>query len=182
MPRADNLAQDQANAQQLLQSSKDRAENIMIVDLLRNDLGHCCEPGSIKVAQLCQLQSFRNVHHLVSTITGQLADEFHSLDLLKAAFPGGSITGAPKIRAMQIIEQLEPHQRSAFCGSIFYVDANGNCDSNIAIRTTLCDNNRIHCYAGGGIVYDSNCEAEYAESLVKIQRVMDVFNMIKSPA
>lgn len=134
-PRDKNKTRDQTLAQELLNSEKDRAENLMIVDLLRNDLSKSCAPGTVKVPQLFALESFTAVHHLVSTITGKLAHDKHSLDLLRGCFPGGSITGTPKIRAMQIIEELEPHRRNIYCGAIGYIDFNGNMDANIAIRT-----------------------------------------------
>src|SRR3989338_11335524 len=144
----------------------------MIVDLLRNDLSRTCT--DVTVQQLCTLESFSNVHHLVSTITGKLSKNTSSIDVFKNCFPGGSITGAPKIAAMKIIESLEPHRRSVYCGSIFYADINGNLDSNIVIRTAICDKNKIHIYAGGGIVYDSNCDEEYQETLTKISKIMHV--------
>ena len=171
-PRHADPEKDTAFAEQLCQSEKDRAENIMIVDLLRNDLSRTCIAGSVQVPQLCTLESFSNVHHLVSTIIGKLADKNSALDLLQHCFPGGSITGAPKIAAMKIIESLEPHRRSLYCGSIFYVDVNGSMDSNIVIRTVIADQNKMHCYAGGGIVFDSECEAEYQETRVKVDRIM----------
>lgn len=171
-PRSDDPTQDQHNAYALLNSEKDKAENLMIVDLLRNDFGKCCIPGSIHVPKLFALESFRNVHHLVSTVIGTLEPKQHAFDLLKHCFPGGSITGAPKISAMKIIEQLEPHRRSAYCGTIGYADIRGQMDSNITIRTMLCDNNNIHCYAGGAIVSDSICEDEYQESLDKVNNLL----------
>lgn len=171
-PRFKNKTKDRLSADQLLKSEKDRAENIMIVDLLRNDLSRACT--DVTVQQLCALESFTNVHHLVSTITGKLHPKKTALDLLQHCFPGGSITGAPKIAAMKIIETLEPHRRSIYCGSIFYADINGKMDSNILIRTAICDHNKIHCYAGGGIVYDSACEMEYAETLGKVQNIINL--------
>ncbi len=173
-PRFANLEQDHRSAQSLLTSEKDRAENMMIVDLLRNDLGKCCRPGTIKVPQLCELQSFVNVHHLVSTITGTLAEDQHPFDLLKHCFPGGSITGAPKRRAMEIIDNLELQHRSIYCGSIAYCDVRGRMDSNITIRTLLCSKDKIYCYGGGGIVYDSQLANEYQEIQTKISRLLDI--------
>jgi len=166
--------QDQQSAQALLASTKDRAENLMIVDLLRNDLGKCCRPGSIRAPKLCALESFTRVHHLVSTVTGQLEADQHPLDLLRSCFPGGSITGAPKRRAMEIIDQLEPHQRSVYCGSIAFCDIRGRMDSNIAIRTLLCNRRQIHCYGGGGIVNDSTMESEYHEIQTKISHLLNI--------
>lgn len=172
--RSDDPAQDAALGQQLLNSSKDRAENLMIVDLLRNDLGKTCQPGSIKVDKLFELQSFNTVHHLVSTISGKLRHDVDALDLLASCFPGGSITGAPKVRAMEIIDSLEPHRRSIYCGAMGYISSNGNMDTNITIRTLLCEDDKVHCWSGGGIVADSDCEAEYQESLLKVEKLLRV--------
>lgn len=154
---------DLALATALQSSLKDRAENLMIVDLLRNDLGKVCRPGSIKVPKPFALESFATVHHLVSTVTGELAEQQDAVSLLRACFPGGSITGAPKLRAMQIIEELEPHRRGVYCGSIAYVSVDGKMDSNIAIRTMIYNQQRLRFWAGGGIVADSEVEAEYRE-------------------
>ncbi len=169
-----NPAQDHQSAQALLASEKDRAENIMIVDLLRNDISKCCRPRSIKVPNLCTLKSFDNVHHLVSTIIGELEDDQHPLDLLRHCFPGGSITGAPKLRAMEIIDSLEPHSRSLYCGSIAYCDVRGNMDSNITIRTLLCNQQKIHCYGGGGLVIDSQLNKEFNEIQIKIGKLLNL--------
>ncbi|UTW45769.1 aminodeoxychorismate synthase component I [bacterium SCSIO 12696] len=163
---------DLSNADQLLNSHKDRAENLMIVDLLRNDLGKSCTPGSIQVPKLFALESFANVHHLVSTVSGQLSPEKSALQLLQGCFPGGSITGAPKRRAMEIIHELESCQRSAYCGSIGYISRCGRMDTNIAIRTLVADGNALHCWGGGGIVADSNPHSEYQESMDKIDVLM----------
>ncbi|MCX7120980.1 MAG: aminodeoxychorismate synthase component I [Gammaproteobacteria bacterium] len=175
-PRFTDPIKDKQSGDALLNSGKDRAENVMIVDLLRNDLSRACIAGSVQVPTLCALESFSNVHHLVSTITGKLSPDKTAMDLLQACFPGGSITGAPKIAAMKIIESLEPHRRSVYCGSLFYMDINGNLDSNIAIRTVICDKNKMHLYAGGGIVYDSECNKEYEETLLKVKKIMDILN------
>lgn len=164
-------AQDEYNACQLVDSPKDRAENLMIVDLLRNDLSKTCD--SVTVPALFELQSFANVHHLVSTITGRLKPGKTALDLLETCFPGGSITGAPKIRAMEIIEELEPVRRSLYCGSIGYISSCGNMDTNIAIRTLLRDGDQMHCWGGGGIVADSLMDREYSESLAKVTLLMN---------
>jgi para-aminobenzoate synthetase component I len=158
---------DRSNAEALVNSSKDQAENLMIVDLLRNDLGRVCKTGTVEVKKLFELQSFANVHHLVSTITGQLAEGKHALDLMRACFPGGSITGAPKVRAMEVIEELESDRRGIYCGSIAYISFNGNMDSNIAIRTLVHEGGELHFSAGGGLVSDSDVEAEFQESLLK---------------
>lgn len=170
--RFEDLMDDERSAKKLLHSEKDNAENLMIVDLLRNDLGKCCKPGTIHVPKLATLESFPNVHHLVSTVMGQLRNNQDALDVLRHCFPGGSITGAPKLRAMQIIEALELHRRSVYCGSIGYIDIDGNLDCNIAIRTFICDRNQIHCYTGGGIVADSILKNEYEESKMKVERLI----------
>ncbi|MGP0171014.1 aminodeoxychorismate synthase component I [Pseudomonas sp. NCHU5208] len=168
-PRAKDLAEDRAHADELLASGKDRAENLMIVDLLRNDLGRSCRIGSVQVPELFALESYPNVHHLVSSITGTLAAGKDALDLIAGGFPGGSITGAPKIRAMQIIEELEPTRRSLYCGSLLYLDVRGEMDSSIAIRSLLAKDGRISCWGGGGIVADSHWQAEYQESITKVK-------------
>ncbi len=166
-PRGKDAQSDAAIAHELQLSAKDRAENLMIVDLLRNDLGKSCVPGSIHTPKLFEVESFAQVHHLVSTITGQLAPGEDALSLLAHCFPGGSVTGAPKRRAMQIIEQLEPHRRGLYCGSIGYIGFDGNMDSNIAIRTLVYANEEIRFWAGGGLVADSEVQAEYQETLDK---------------
>lgn len=166
-----DAAQDAAIAQELLNSNKDRAENVMIVDLLRNDLSKVCELGSVRVPHLFALESFARVHHLVSTVTGRLAANKTALDLLRACFPGGSITGAPKLRAMQIIEELEPQRRGVYCGSIGYVGFDGQMDSNIAIRTLIYAQAQLRFWVGGGIVADSHMDAEYAETFAKAEAI-----------
>jgi para-aminobenzoate synthetase component 1 len=176
-PRGLDAVTDAQNAAELQSSLKDRAENLMIVDLLRNDIGKNCEIGSVKATQLFQLQSFANVHHLVSIITGQLAQDKSALDLLRGCFPGGSITGAPKLRSMQIIEELEPHQRGLYCGAIGYIGFDGNMDTNIAIRTAVYRHTQagvgeINFYAGGGIVADSTMDKEYVETLDKASSML----------
>jgi para-aminobenzoate synthetase component 1 len=170
-PRSNDLQHDQKLASELLQSEKDRAENLMIVDLLRNDLGRNCEVGSVKVPKLFELESYRGVHHLVSTVTGQLKANCSILQCLLDAFPGGSITGAPKIRAMQIIDELEDFQRHIYCGSLGYISDHGYADSNIAIRTLLAHQSMLHTYAGGGLVADSDCQSEYQETFDKIHLI-----------
>jgi para-aminobenzoate synthetase component 1 len=171
--RGKSTAEDRRLASLLENSDKDRAENLMIVDLMRNDISRCCELGSVKVDRLMGLESFNTVHHLVSDISGCLASGFDGVDLLAACFPGGSITGAPKIRAMEIIDELEKHNRSVYCGSIGYIGCDGHMDMNIAIRTMVCSDNKIYCYAGGGIVDDSSCESEYMECTIKIEKLMN---------
>jgi para-aminobenzoate synthetase component I len=171
----------QADAQvidELTNSIKDQAENLMIVDLMRNDLGKVCLTGSVKTPELFSLHSFSHVHHLISTVTGQLPADISPLQLLQHCFPGGSITGAPKIRAMQIISELEPVPRSIYCGSVFYLDFNGNMDSNICIRTLLCDEQRIFCWGGGGIVADSDCNREYQECHDKVMALMQTLEQL----
>lgn len=180
-PRGRTPEEDQQLAQQLLASSKDRAENLMIVDLLRNDLGRVCQPGSIQVPELFKLESYNYVHHLVSRITGQLLPDSQPLDLMMAAFPGGSITGAPKLRAMEIIEELEPCRRSAYCGSLGYLDVSGQMDFNIAIRTFIAEKGRLHLWGGGGLVADSNPQEEYAETLHKVARLLRVLQADFAP-
>ncbi len=167
-PGADRLA-----AEELQRSPKDRAENLMIVDLLRNDIGRSCRPGSIQVDGLFELESYPSVHHLVSTVSGELRADCSPLQLLRDSFPGGSITGAPKRRAMEIIGELEPVARTAYCGSVFYLSADGKLDSNIAIRSLLCRNGEIHCWGGGGLVADSRCQQEYQETWDKVGRYLE---------
>ncbi|WP_454123071.1 aminodeoxychorismate synthase component 1 [Kosakonia sp. Marseille-Q7440] len=169
------LADPQADAEQaarLAASPKDRAENVMIVDLMRNDIGRVAVPGSVRVPELFVVEPFPAVHHLVSTVTAKLPPGRHASDLLRAAFPGGSITGAPKVRAMAIIDELEPHRRNAWCGSIGYLSVCGNMDTSITIRTiTACDG-QLYCSAGGGIVADSDEDAEYQETFDKVNRIL----------
>jgi para-aminobenzoate synthetase component I len=166
-PRGRTPAEDGANSQALLASSKDRAENVMIVDLLRNDLGRVCEYGSVQVAKLCELESYRTVHHLVSKVIGKLQPRMTAFDLLRAAFPGGSVTGAPKVRAMEIIAELEPTARGPYCGSLGYIGFDGSMDTNILIRTFTLGRGWAQFPVGGGIVADSDPEAEYEETLHK---------------
>ena len=167
--------QQDAQAQRDLRAShKDRAENLMIVDLLRNDLGRSCTPGSIHVDRLFEVQSFPTVHHLVSTISGELRADRSAWELLRDSFPGGSITGAPKRRAMEIIAELEPHERHVYCGSVLYVSADGRMDSNIAIRSLLCDHGVVRCWGGGGIVADSDWQQEYQECYDKVGKFLAV--------
>jgi para-aminobenzoate synthetase component 1 len=169
-PRCSEPLENARQIQDLLHSPKDRAENLMIVDLLRNDLSRHCD--QVQVPSLFEHQQFSKVHHLVSRITGQLKSGHHPLELLRDAFPGGSITGAPKIRAMQIIEQLEPQRRSLYCGSIMYLGFNGRMDSNICIRTLLQQDQQLYCWGGGGIVADSNSASEFLEITNKVGPLM----------
>jgi len=166
-PRGASPEQDQHWARELLESVKDRAENVMIVDLLRNDLSKVCEPHSVQVPQLCGLETYSSVHHLVSVIKGRLRQNLQALDLLQACFPGGSITGAPKIRAMEIIAELEPTQRGPYCGSVVYLGFDGSMDSSVIIRSFSIRDNRLSFQAGGAIVADSNPLQEQAEVMVK---------------
>jgi len=163
---------DEALGIELQNSIKDRAENLMIVDLLRNDLGKVCVPGSISVPKPFKLESFATVHHLVTTIVGKLDQKETAVSLLRACFPGGSITGAPKLRAMEIIEELEPHRRGVYCGSIAYIGFDGKMDSNITIRTLVYNDNRLRFWAGGGIVADSDVDAEHQEILDKASAIL----------
>ncbi|WP_296058375.1 aminodeoxychorismate synthase component I [uncultured Amphritea sp.] len=181
-PRGDNPALDAQLKLALHDSEKDRAENLMIVDLMRNDISKVCEHGSVRVPKLFAVESYANVHHLVSTITGKLAADKTPIDLLEHSFPGGSITGAPKIRAMEIIEELEPHRRSIYCGSIGYLSFSGQMDTSITIRTLICQNGQIHCWAGGGIVADSETADEYQETYDKVNNLLKPLERtIKSP-
>ena len=177
--RGQTPQQDQVLYNELAASPKDRAENLMIVDLLRNDLSKHCDVNTVQVPRLFAIESYSNVHHLVTTIRGRISDS-KLLSLLKGAFPGGSITGAPKLRAMEIIEQLEPHRRTAYTGSIGYISSHGRMDTNICIRTLVATQQQynhqpagyIYCWAGGGIVADSNCDDEYQETFDKINNLI----------
>lgn len=173
-PRSADAAEDARLAAELRDHPKDKAENLMIVDLLRNDFGKSCEPGSVKAPKLFELESFANVHHLVSTVEGTLQTGRDALDVLRDCFPGGSITGAPKQRAMEVIEQLEPNRRGVYCGAIGYIGHDGNMDTNIVIRTLVYSHNEIRCWAGGGIVADSQCDAEYQETLDKALAMLEL--------
>ena len=156
----------------LAESDKDRAENVMIVDLLRNDLSRVCRPGTVRVPELLALEQHPTVHHLVSTVVGELESGRDAVDLLRATFPGGSITGAPKVRAMEIIAELEPTRRGVYCGSLGYLGAGGTMDTSIAIRTAVVRNSEVYFQAGGGIVADSDPEAEYRETLDKARGII----------
>ena len=164
--------EDRQLARRLAASEKDRAENIMIVDLLRNDIGRVCKVGSVKVPRIAGLEAHPNVWHLVSTVSGELTPDKDAIDLLRACFPGGSVTGCPKIRAMEIIEELEPVRRGIYCGAIGYLGFNGDMDTNIVIRTLIKASNRLHLQVGGAVMADSDPENEYAETLVKAGSVV----------
>lgn len=174
--RGTTVEEDKALAQQLMSSEKNRAENVMIVDLLRNDFSKSCQPNSVKVRKLCDLESFKNVHHLVSTIEGRLEKDRSILSFFVDCFPGGSITGAPKKRSMEIIDSLETHPRNIYCGSICYYSAHGKFDSNIAIRTLCVSQQEITCWGGGGIVIDSDTKEEYEESRQKVSSLINALN------
>lgn len=167
MPRSDDLTDDDRYKRELLASAKDRAELSMIVDLERNDLGRVCEYGSVEVQEHAVLESYATVHHLVSTVTGRLHEGKDVVDLLRASWPGGSITGAPKIRSMEIIDELEPTARSVYTGGIGYLGFDGTHDLNIAIRTMIIKGGRVYFQVGGGIVADSDPESEFQETLDK---------------
>ncbi len=177
-PRGKTPEEDEALANKLLSSSKDRAENIMIVDLERNDLGRVCRFGSVKVTELAILEVFPTVFHLTSTVVGRLREGKNGIDLLKATFPGGSITGAPKVRAMEIIDELEPTRRSVYTGSIGYLSYSGDIDLNIAIRTFLVKGRKAYFQVGGAVTYDSDPETEYQETLDKARALVDALNMV----
>ncbi|NEV63640.1 aminodeoxychorismate synthase component I [Thiorhodococcus minor] len=178
-PRGADAIEDLLLADELRQSAKDRAENVMIVDLLRNDLGKVCDFGSVKVPRLFEIETFARVHHLVSTVTGRLAGGRTAVDLLRACFPGGSITGAPKVRAMEVIEELEPHRRGLYCGSIGYLGYDGAMDTNIAIRTLVHSAGTTRLWAGGGIVADSDPQAEYRETYHKAAPLLDLLERMR---
>jgi para-aminobenzoate synthetase component 1 len=173
-PRSTNESEDKALAESLQHSPKDRAENLMIVDLLRNDISKVAVPGTVNVPKLFDIESFPAVHHLVSTVTAKLAEHSSCFDLLRGAFPGGSITGAPKIRAMEIIHELEPNRRSVYCGAIGYITPSGNMDTNITIRTLVCNQGKIYCWAGGGLVADSTWQSEYQETWDKVNKILPI--------
>jgi para-aminobenzoate synthetase component 1 len=173
-PRGETEEQDEQNRLELINSEKDRAELLMIVDLQRNDLSKVCKPGSVKVTELFKLEEYSTVFHLVSTVEGQLKDEVDSLECMKQCFPGGSITGTPKIRAMEIIDELEGIKRGIYTGCIGYFGFDGNADFNIAIRTIIKRGNEVSFGVGGGITWDSEEAAEYQETLDKAKALMRV--------
>jgi para-aminobenzoate synthetase component 1 len=166
-PRGRDRAEDRALACELLASAKDRAENVMIVDVLRNDLGRVCVPGSVRVPRLCRLERTAAVQHLVSTVTGRLSYGRDAFDLLAASFPGGSITGAPKIRAMDILERLEPVRRGPYTGALGWVGPDGAMQTSILIRTFVADGRRLTLHVGGGITWGSDPAAEWDETVAK---------------
>ena len=170
--------EDRELAHRLAASEKDLAENIMIVDLLRNDIGRVCRIGSVKAPRIAGLEAHPNVWHLVSTISGELSPDKDAIDLLKACFPGGSVTGCPKIRAMEIIEELEPVRRGIYCGAIGYLGFNGDMDTNVVIRTLIKSSNQLHLQVGGAVMADSDPEGEYAETLVKAGSVVQALGAV----
>ncbi|STQ80523.1 Para-aminobenzoate synthase component 1 [Hafnia alvei] len=182
LPRLADPIADKLQAKKLASSRKDQAENLMIVDLMRNDVGRVAQAGSVRVPELFVVEPFPAVHHLVSTITATLPNNLDATDLLRACFPGGSITGAPKIRAMQIIEELEPQRRNVYCGSIGYMSCCGNMDTSITIRTLLAENGKIYCWAGGGIVADSQVDAEYQETFDKVGKILPILGDVEVSA
>ena len=173
-PVSNNPSVNKKSILELTSSDKEKAENLMIVDLLRNDLGRNCEFGTVEVKELFKIETFANVHHLVSTVKGVIAKNSNIYKLLRGCFPGGSITGAPKIRAMQIINELEASNRSVYCGSIGYISFNDRADLNIAIRTIVAKGDNLYFWGGGGIVYDSEVESEYKETFDKIKPLLDL--------
>lgn len=176
MPRYDDAVLDERSKQALINSEKDQAENLMIVDLLRNDLSVFAETGSVKTTKLFDIESFNQVHHMVSQIEAKLKAEVNPFDVLMTALPGGSITGAPKIRAMQIIEELEQAPRGAYCGSMGYFNEDGSGSWNILIRTIQKYQDDISIWAGGGITIASDCDAEYQECFDKVEAMLDLLN------
>ena len=181
-PRGLGPMHDAALGRALAESAKDRAENVMIVDLLRNDLSRVCRPGTVRVPELFALEQHPTVHHLVSTVLGELDPDATAADLIRATFPGGSITGAPKVRAMEIIAELEPTRRGVYCGSIGYISATGAMDTSIVIRTCLAVHRQIYFQAGGGIVADSDVELEYRETLDKARGLIETLVESREPA
>jgi para-aminobenzoate synthetase component 1 len=181
-PRTGDPSEDAAASAELVASPKDNAELAMIIDLLRNDLGRVCRYGSIQVVNRCELETHPTVYHLVGSVTGRLCDEVDWVDLLRATFPGGSITGAPKIRAMEIIDELEGVARGVYTGCIGYLGLTGNAELNIAIRTVVCDGGRAHVHAGGGIVADSTPQGEYQETLDKARALLEAIGSAQGRA
>jgi para-aminobenzoate synthetase component 1 len=180
-PRGRSREEDRALARELLASRKDQAENVMIVDVLRNDLGRVCEPGSVRVPRLLRLERTAAVQHLVTTVTGRLQPDHDAFDLLAAAFPGGSITGAPKIRAMQIIEGLEPVRRGPYCGAMCWLGPDGRLGSSILIRTFVADGERLTLHVGGGITWRSDPHGEWDETVAKARGPLSSLGAAEEP-
>jgi len=179
-PRGRTREEDRSLARELLDSAKDRAENVMIVDVLRNDLGRVCRPGSVRVPRLCRLERTATVQHLVSTVTGVLADDNDAFDLLAASFPGGSITGAPKIRAMEILEGLEPVRRGPYTGALGWIGPDGAMQTSILIRTFVADGRRLTLHVGGGITYRSDPAAEWDETVAKARGPLNAIGGVET--
>lgn len=175
--RSADSEEDRRRAEILLACEKERAKNTMIVDLMRNDLPRVCSAESVEVAALCDLESYASVHHLVSIVTGELAGDQDAVALLRVCFPGGSITGAPKVRSMEIIAEIEDVAREVYCGAIGFIGFDGHMDTNIAIRTVTIDGGLPVFHAGGGVTAMSDPESEYEETLVKAQRIFDAFHL-----
>ena len=176
-PRGKSSQNDIALSKELLLNEKERAEHIMLVDLERNDLGRVCKYGTVKVDELMILESYSHVWHIVSKVVGELKDDVKFIDILRACFPGGTITGCPKVRCMEIIEELEPVRRGIYTGSMGYIGYDGRIDLNIIIRSALVKNGKIYFYAGAGIVADSNPEKEYEETLFKAEAIMEALRL-----
>ncbi|MBT3363553.1 MAG: aminodeoxychorismate synthase component I [Chloroflexi bacterium] len=181
-PRGATPAEDEAISKELTNSYKDRAENVMIVDLERNDLGRVCRYGTVKVTELLVLEKYATVFQLVSTVQGRLCEGKNCIDLLKATFPGGSITGAPKVRSMEIIDELEPTRRSVYTGNVGYIGFNGDLDLNIAIRTFIVKDGRAYFQVGGAITYDSDPQSEYIETLDKAKALLEALGIVPDKA
>jgi para-aminobenzoate synthetase component 1 len=177
-PRGKTPAEDLANRQELADSPKDQAELLMIVDLERNDLGKVCKPATVEVTELFKLETYATVYHLVATVEGELEDDLDAIDCIKALFPGGSITGAPKIRAMEIIDELEPVQRGIYTGAIGYIGFDGQTDFNIAIRTIILTEDHAFFSAGGGVVWDSDPHMEYEEIMHKSKALLATLDAV----
>ena len=178
-PRADDSIADDALAAELLQHPKELAEHVMLIDLERNDLGRLCVPGSIEVNEMMALESYQHVHHIVSNVRGRLRDEITPADVIRAVFPGGTITGCPKVRCMEILAELEQQPRGAYTGSVGYINRDGSMDLNILIRTMMRNGDEITLRAGGGIVADSDAQAELAETRAKAKGLLAVFRAVE---
>jgi para-aminobenzoate synthetase component 1 len=175
--RSSEVNEDKLLAEELLSSEKDHAENIMIVDLMRNDISRVCQANTVKVDELCSLKSFETVHHLVSKITGRLQEKLKAMDVLKATFPPGSVTGAPKIRSMEVISELEMQGRGPYCGCLGYISFTGDMDMSVVIRTYFINKNKLFFSAGGAVVSDSDPEDEYEESLTKARALVEALTL-----
>ena len=177
-PRGKDEAHDKALEEELLADPKELAEHLMLIDLGRNDAGRVSKTGSVELTDKMIVERYSHVMHIVSNVTGELKPELNAMDVLRATFPAGTVSGAPKIRAMQIIDELEPHERSVYCGAIVYFSANGQMDSSITIRTLVADHGKLHCWAGGGLVADSQCEQEYQETFTKVGKLTHTLEQV----